>query len=83
MFTGLMTGHCSLNYHLQKLDIVEDQIFRLCEEESETAEHILYRCPTACQHRLTYIGIALATNIEIRESSSRAILKLVSNLKVL
>lgn len=59
IFTGLMTGYCSLRYHLQKIGIAEDQICRLCKEEFETAEHILCRCSAACQRRLTYIGIGI------------------------
>ncbi|KAL7723322.1 hypothetical protein ACLKA6_002448 [Drosophila palustris] len=43
---GYLTGHCSLRYHLKKLNLLETQTCRFCELEQETSEHIL--CDTGC-----------------------------------
>ena len=59
LYTGLMTGHCKLNYHLKKLKLVSSDSCRLCNEAKETAEHILCECPAACRRRITYLGAGL------------------------
>lgn len=41
---GLITGHCSLNYHLNKLRMRDDPDCDLCGRENETARHIVCDC---------------------------------------
>lgn len=38
--TGLLTRHCQLNKHLNNLSLVEEAIYRFCQEEEEITEHI-------------------------------------------
>lgn len=40
--TGLLTGHCPFCYHLHKMGL--SNVYRLCKELVETAEHILCYC---------------------------------------
>jgi len=42
--TGLLTGHLNLRKHLHRIGKVNDDICRLCNEEEETAEHLLCNC---------------------------------------
>lgn len=62
LLTGLLTGHCLLNYHLHKMGKKEDPTCRLCNEEDETPEHILSECQAiSCQRQLclgkSYLGV--------------------------
>jgi ribonuclease HI len=41
---GLLTGHCLLKKHGQRLKLYSDSICRLCEEEEEDSIHILCEC---------------------------------------
>ncbi|KAL7726535.1 hypothetical protein ACLKA6_001157 [Drosophila palustris] len=45
ILTGYLTGHCSLRYHLKKLNLSETETCRFCELEQETSEHVLCECP--------------------------------------
>ncbi|KAM8702159.1 hypothetical protein ACLKA7_000898 [Drosophila subpalustris] len=45
---GYLTGHCSLRYHLKKLNLSETETCRFCALEQETSEHVL-RMPSTLQ----------------------------------
>jgi hypothetical protein len=41
---GLLTGHCHLKEHLFKLGLTDDPICEMCQEEDESATHIVCDC---------------------------------------
>ncbi|KAL7728465.1 hypothetical protein ACLKA6_005220 [Drosophila palustris] len=56
ILTGYLTGHCSLRYHLKKLNLSETETCRFCALEQETSEHVLCECPALCRRRLQILG---------------------------
>ena len=44
ILVGMLTGHCKLKQHLNKMSYVDDTTCRLCGLVGETAEHILCNC---------------------------------------
>ena len=44
VMTGLLTGHLNLKSHLHRIGRTNDDICRLCNEEEETAAHLLCNC---------------------------------------
>lgn len=65
----LYTGHCSLNYHLNKMGTAETLTCRLCKEAPETAEHIMCECGVASYKRLLYVSSMIITLGEVKEIS--------------
>ena len=53
---GVLTGHTSLNYHLNKLGIVSDPTCRGCGLEPETARHFICTCPALKNLRTRHLG---------------------------
>ena len=67
MVMGWITGHCYFNRHLRSPNI-EWRPCRFCDEENESTEHILWKCPAVDERRLRYLGHSSAEfpNPEIR-----------------
>jgi hypothetical protein len=40
--TGILTGHCGLRYHMHRIGKGLENTCRLCMEESETAQHVMW-----------------------------------------
>jgi hypothetical protein len=55
---GLLTGHCHLKGHLLKLGLSDSPTFERCQEENETATHILCECETLACLTLSLITTA-------------------------
>ena len=53
--TGLLTGHCTLRYHLKKMGIADDDRCRFCQECPETAEHVICSCVALMTKRLQHL----------------------------
>jgi hypothetical protein len=53
---GLLTGHCHLKGHLFKLELINDPICGRCQEENESATHILCDCEAVAQIRFRHLG---------------------------
>jgi len=50
--TGLLTGHCALRKHLHKMGLFhEEPLCRLCNEDEESASHIIFECPALARWR--------------------------------
>ncbi len=45
MVIGLITGHCNLRYHLNKIDQDQPKHCRLCDATIEDSFHIVCSCP--------------------------------------
>jgi hypothetical protein len=53
---GLLTGHCHLKEHLFKLGLINDTICERCQEEDESATHILCDCEAVAQIRFRHLN---------------------------
>jgi len=53
---GLLTGHVDLNRHLTLMKVRSDPTCPLCQEEEETALHLLGRCSALSTTRVTLLG---------------------------
>lgn len=56
IIVGLLTGHCRLNRHMSLMGLAEDAICRFCQEEEETAAHVLCHCEGLVRLRFQLLG---------------------------
>jgi hypothetical protein len=56
ILTGLFTGHCHLNGHFFKLELVDSPDCDRCKQASETASHVLGDCEALAAIRFRYMG---------------------------
>uniref|UniRef100_A0A8D8XN64 Reverse transcriptase zinc-binding domain-containing protein n=1 Tax=Cacopsylla melanoneura TaxID=428564 RepID=A0A8D8XN64_9HEMI len=82
ILTGLLTGHCSLNYHLHNMGIAESPTCRLCNEAPETADHILCECGPASHKRLKYFSRMIITPKEVMKTSPKKIVAFFKSLNL-
>ncbi|KAL7724938.1 hypothetical protein ACLKA6_007542 [Drosophila palustris] len=75
-----MQGHCSLRYHLKKLNLSETETCRFCELEQETSEHILCECPALCRCRIQILGCVTTPPYKIWEYKPSKVLKFIKSL---
>ena len=54
---GLLTGHAYLNRPLTLMKVRSDPNCPLCQEEEETALHLLGRCSALSTTRFTLLGL--------------------------
>ena len=64
MLMGLLTGHCRLNKHMSNLGLEKDALCRFCQEEEETAIHVLCHCDSLTKVRLSQLGRAKSSTSE-------------------
>ena len=65
--TQILTGHADLNYHLRKLNRDIAPTCSLCQEENETVEHVLARCPMLWKLRVELFDSHVTTITDILE----------------
>ncbi|KAL5258256.1 hypothetical protein ACHWQZ_G013033 [Mnemiopsis leidyi] len=65
--TQILTGHAELNYHLRKLNRDIAPTCSLCQEENETVEHVLTRCPLLWELRVELFDSHVTTIAAILE----------------
>lgn len=80
--TGLLTGHCPLRYHLNKMGKAESNLCRFCGNRAETAEHVLCECKALVRQRLLHLGKACFTPDEMVKAPPRKILGLYKSLGI-
>jgi ribonuclease HI len=80
LITHFITGHGKLNYHLHKMGISDTPTCRLCEEEEETAIHLLCKCPALKTRRLFNFGKFLIEPKDITDI--KIIPKFLNNLNL-
>ena len=58
--TSVLTGHCALGKHAERLGLPFNDYCRSCgsEEEEETVLHLMCQCPALARKRLTTLGAA-------------------------
>jgi len=54
---SLLMGHADLNQHLTPMKVRSDPTCSICQEEEETALHLLGRCSTLSTTRSTLLGL--------------------------
>nr|XP_022904166.1 uncharacterized protein LOC111416393 isoform X2 [Onthophagus taurus] len=72
--TGLLTGHCKVNKHLQNMKLADSPLCRACEQDDETVKHILCDCPSLTDLRLRTFGEEWPTTDDIRNAPLGAVL---------
>ena len=66
----LITGHAALNYHLNKMTLVDTKICPHCDYAEETTGHFLGQCPAFARHRGEIFNTYYATLTDIFENHS-------------
>ncbi|XP_024870395.1 uncharacterized protein LOC112453720 [Temnothorax curvispinosus] len=61
---GVITGNCAVGVNLQKWKITNDNYCRECNEEEETIEHLLCRCPAIVNRRFQIMGQEFLDGLE-------------------
>ncbi|XP_073978772.1 uncharacterized protein [Rhodnius prolixus] len=56
MIVGLLTGHCRLRKHMHRMGLADDSLCRFCQEEEETALHVLCQCEGLVWLRMLLLG---------------------------
>ncbi|XP_015437856.1 PREDICTED: RNA-directed DNA polymerase from mobile element jockey-like [Dufourea novaeangliae] len=70
---GLLTGHAILNHHLTRMGELQDECCEFCEEEVESAEHILMRCPRLMEPRFKRLRKAILEAEDVPQLSVKGI----------
>ena len=65
--TQILTGHADVNNHLRKLNRDIAPTCSLSQEENETVEHVLARCPLLWELRDELFDSHVTTITDIRE----------------
>lgn len=82
--TGLLTGHCHLRKHLYKMGIFRNEpLCRLCNEEEETASHIIFECEAIAYRRQNFLGDTNPDEGPPEKDLPRRLLALVKGLNLL
>ncbi|XP_062715575.1 uncharacterized protein LOC134291616 [Aedes albopictus] len=76
-YTGLITGHCLVKYHLRLIKIVEEDVCRFCNEETETSEHLLCDCIGLYTTRLKYFDKGFLQPSDIWSLSPRKVIHFI------
>ncbi|KAM8718643.1 hypothetical protein ACLKA7_001367 [Drosophila subpalustris] len=82
ILTGYLTGHCSLRYHLKKLNLSETETCRFCALEQETSEHVLCECPALCRRRLQILGGETTPPYKIWGNKPNKVLNFIKSLNL-
>ena len=72
---GFLAGQYQFNKHLHTIEVVTDQTCCGCNEEEETAEHILRECPALISYRKSILGNIWPSMAKISEFPPSALLK--------
>lgn len=78
--TGALTGHCPVRYHLKKIGKVPDDKCRFCNEEAETAEHVLCACPAVMNKRLSATSSRFLSPDEVMKVAPRQLARFFGGL---
>ncbi|CAA9998748.1 unnamed protein product [Nesidiocoris tenuis] len=82
VLTGVLTGHCLLRYHLNKMGLGEITECRLCGGGEETAEHLLCDCPAAAYARFRHLGSGLLQPEALQRAATKNILAFLKEVGV-
>ncbi|XP_070153666.1 uncharacterized protein [Polyergus mexicanus] len=74
LVTRILTGHGTLNYHLQKLGISMRPNCRTCDASEEISLHVLCVCPAYARVRLELLGSAFLESQQVDDLPDRTLL---------
>ncbi|XP_029668327.1 uncharacterized protein LOC115238541 [Formica exsecta] len=74
LVTRILTGHGTLNYHLQKLGISMRPNCRKCDAPEETSLHVLCDCPAYARVRLVLLVSAFLESQQVGDLPGRTLL---------
>ncbi|WP_445972665.1 hypothetical protein [Klebsiella pneumoniae] len=83
IITGMLTGHCPLNYHLNKMGLVDDPVCRICLNEEETTEHIMCNCEGLEYRRYKHFGKPILEKDKVIKQKPKDLLGFMRDLKFL
>ena len=63
-YIGLITGHCSAEYHLKIIGKADNDVCRFCNEEIESSAHLLWFCPALYNKRTMFFEKGLLQPFE-------------------
>jgi ribonuclease HI len=78
---GMLTGHNTLRYHLNKMGLSSDLNCRRCGDVPETAKHFLLHCPALATLRTKHFGDFYLTLEEFRKIRATSIVSFVTGSK--
>ena len=73
--TGLLTYHLNLKSHLHRIGRTNDDFCPLCNEEEETAAHLLCNCMALELNRYLNFSVGILDPSDIAEVPLKRILK--------
>ena len=79
-FIGVVTGHYYFNKHLYRLAISDSPDCRACNEDEETAEHVLCHCPAFSSIRRSIFGACEFDLIELCDVSPKDVISFTSKV---
>ena len=77
ILTQLITGHCTLNRHLEVMKIIDDSECQNCGYDDETAEHFLCHCDAFCFPRQHIFGSMYLSKDDLPNLNPDDIIKFV------
>ncbi|PNF24898.1 hypothetical protein B7P43_G10162 [Cryptotermes secundus] len=80
---GLLTGHCHLKGHLFKLGLSDSPTCKRCQEDNETATHILCECEALAYLRLRHLGQYFMESSEYFDAPTYKILRFIRSAGLL
>jgi hypothetical protein len=73
---GMLTGHSCLRKFLNRIGKAENTNCRYCQEdEDEDVNHVLTECPAFARIRLSVLGKAFPSEVELKEVNFLSLLK--------
>jgi hypothetical protein len=67
-------GHFGLRYHMHRIGKGLEDTYRLCMEESETAQHVMCECPAVAWIRLETFGKGFMSPQTVKSLKPKSIL---------
>ena len=81
VITQIIIGHAELKRHRYLMGLETEPTCNKCEEEEETSEHFLLKCPVYAKLRYQIFGKAIMKTEDIRMENIPTILKYIENTK--
>ena len=81
--TELLTGHLNFKSHLHRFGRTNDDICRLCNEEEETAAHLLCNCIAIELNRYLKFSVSILDPSDIAEVPLNRIVSFIDSSQFL
>ena len=81
VLTQLVTGHANLKRHRYLMGMETSPTCDKCQEDEETAIHLMTTCPHYWWERMQYLGAPTITEEDIQRKTTKEILKFAQATK--